>query len=233
MVNFFGRGLADAVAYSIWLHTGTLLAATVYFRAEVLKLLGNLPSYVKDPRKGTDDNRLTTFLIVSTALTGVIGLPIILFGIDKADFSGGVATAFIGILLIFTGLLQKYSRGPSGKRVITLKDSALVGGLQAFSALPGISRSGITMSALLLRKYDAHSALKLSFLMSIPAVFTAEVGLALLDKITIDAYSLLAVFVSFVFGLLTIGVLMGIAGRVNFGNFCIFLGLLSLAAAVV
>ncbi len=91
----------------------------------------------------------------------------------------------------------------------------------------------MTTAALLLRKYEAHSALKLSFLMSIPAVFAAEVGLALLGKITIDAYSLLAALISFVFGLLTIGVLMGIAGRVNFGNFCIFLGLLSFAAVVV
>jgi len=233
MVNFFGKTLAEAVVYSIWLHTGTILAATVYFRAEVLKLLENFPLYVKNPKKDTDENRLTTFLIASTALTGIIGLPILLFGVDRANFSGEAATAFIGLLLIFTGLLQKYSMRPSGKRGITLKDSALVGGLQAFSVLPGISRSGITTSALLLRKYEARSALKLSFLMSIPAVFAAEVGLVLLGRITIDACSLLAVAISFVFGLLTISILMEIAGRVNFGNFCIFLGLLSFAAALV
>lgn len=233
MVNVFGKTLADAVVYSIWLHTGTVLAAAVYFRDEVLKLLENFPLYVKNPKKDTDENRLTTFLIASTALTGIIGLPILLFGIDRANFSGEMATAFIGLLLIFTGLLQKYSKGPSGKGDITLKDSVLVGSLQAFSVLPGISRSGITTSVLLLKKYEARSALKLSFLMSIPVVFAAEVGLALLGKLTIDAYSLLAVAISFVFGLLTIGILMEIADRVNFGNFCILLGLLSLAAVLV
>ncbi len=233
MVNFFGKTLADAVVYSIWLHTGTVLAAVVYFRDEILKLLENFPLYVKNPKKDTDENHLTTFLIASTALTGIIGLPLLLLGIGRANFSGEMATAFIGLLLIFTGLLQKYSRRPSGEGDITLKDSALVGSLQAFSVLPGISRSGITTSVLLLRKHEARSALKLSFLMSIPAVFAAEVGLALLGKLTIDAYSLLAVAISFVFGLLTIGILMEIADRVNFGNFCILLGLLSLAAVLV
>jgi undecaprenyl-diphosphatase len=233
MVNLFGKTFAEAAVYSIWLHAGTLLAAVIYFREEVLKLLKNLPLYVKSPKKDTDENRLTTFLIVSTALTGIVGLPILLLGVERANVSGASATAFIGLLLILTGLLQKYSRRHSLKRSVTLEDSALVGSLQAFSVLPGISRSGITMSGLLLRKYEAHDALKLSFLMSIPAVLIAEVGLALLGKIIINAYSLLAVTISFVFGLLTIGILMEIAGRVNFGNFCIFLGLLSFAAVLV
>ncbi len=233
MVNFFGRTLSEAAVYSIWLHTGTLLAAVVYFRAEISMLLTNLSAYAKNPGRDTGGNRLTTFLIASTVLTGIIGLPIFLFGLDRTNFSGGVATAVIGLLLIFTGLLQKYSKRASGERAIGLKDSLLVGSLQAFSVLPGISRSGITTSALLLMKHEARSALKLSFLMSIPAVFAAEVGLGLLGKITLDAYSLLAVLISFVFGLITIRALMETAGRVNFGNFCILLGLLSVATLLV
>jgi undecaprenyl-diphosphatase len=233
MVNFFGKSLLEAVVYSIWLHTGTLLAAVVYFRADVLKLARNFPAYVKNPKKETEENRLTTFLIVSTALTGIIGLLLLLFGIDKANISGAAATAFIGILLIFTGLLQKYSKKSCEKKDITIIDSALVGGLQAFSVFPGISRSGITVSVLLLEKYTARDALKLSFLMSIPAVLVAETGLALLGKITLDVCSLVSVASSFVFGLFTINVLLKIAGRINFGNFCIFLGVLSLAVVFV
>jgi undecaprenyl-diphosphatase len=98
---------------------------------------------------------------------------------------------------------------------------------------PGISRSGITVSVLLLRNYDARSALKLSFLMSIPAVLAAEVGLALLDRITLDAYSLISVVISFVFGMLTIDALLKIGRRINFGNFCIFLGVLSITAVLL
>ena len=233
MVNFFGKTLQDAAVFSIWLHTGTLFAAVVYFRDDVLKLARNFPTYVKNPRKSTEENRLTTFLVISTALTGIIGLPLFLFGIDKANISGAAATAFIGILLIFTGLLQKYSRKSFEKKDITTGDSALVGGFQAFSVLPGISRSGITVSVLLLRNYDARSALKLSFLMSIPAVLAAEVGLAMLGRITLDVYSFVSVASSFVFGLLTIDVLLKVGGRINFGNFCIFLGVLSITAVLL
>lgn len=230
MVNFFGMTLLDAVIYSIWLHTGTLLAAVVYFRSDVSKLLGNLPAYIKNPRGDTRKNRLTTFLIVSTVLTGLVGLPVLLIGIQKADISGSAATAFIGILLIFTGFLQKYSKSSSEKRDVTVRDSVVVGGFQAFSALPGISRSGITVSILLLGKYEAQSALKLSFLMSIPAVLVAQIGIGLSGKMTLDVYSLVSVVISFVFGILTIDVLLKIAGRINFGNFCIFLGVLSITA---
>ena len=233
MVNFFGKTLEEAVVYSIWLHTGTLFAAVVYFRDDVYKLARNLPTYVKNPKKSTQENRLTTFLVISTIMTGIIGLPLLLFGIDKANLSGAAATVFIGILLIFTGILQKYSRKAAEKNDITIKDSALVGGFQAFSVVPGISRSGITVSVLLLKKYDARSALKLSFLMSIPAVLVAEVGLALLGRITLDAYSLISVAISFAFGLLTIDALLKIGGRINFGNFCIFLGVLSITAVLL
>ena len=233
MVNFCGKSLAEAAFYSIWLHTGTLLAAIIYFRAELVGLLRNVPSYIKNPKSDTGKNRLTTFLIVSTVLTGIIGLPILLFGISNANVSGGAATAFIGILLIFTGLLQKYSKNSFEKKEITLLDSALLGILQAFSVLPGISRSGITTSTLLLRKYDARSALKLSFLMSIPAVFVAEVGLGALDMIVVDVYSMLSVAISFIVGLLSIGILMNVAHKINFGNFCIFLGILSLLVVFI
>jgi len=233
MVNFFGKSLGEAAIYSIWLHAGTLLAAIIYFKAELLGLLKNFPLYIKNPRVNTDENLLTTFLIISTLLTGIVGLPIFLFGIEKINVSGAAATAFIGILLIFTGILQKYSKNPIEKRDIELNDSAIVGILQAFSVLPGISRSGITISTLLLRKYDSHSALKLSFMMSIPAVFVAEIGIGIMGRIIIDAYSLLAVAISFVVGLLSIGILMGVAGRINFGNFCISLGLLSLGVLFI
>ncbi len=229
MVNFFGRSFSEAALYSIWLHTGTLLSATVYFRGELLNLVENLPAYVKNPKKDTYENRITTFMLASTVLSAIIGLPVLLIGLDKADFSGKSATALIGFLLIFTGLLQKYSKRSTKKREITLKDGMVVGTAQAFSALPGISRSGITTSTLLLRRYDAKSALRLSFLMSIPAVLAAEVGLAILGKITIEASSFIAVAISFAIGLLTIGILMDLAGRINFGNFCIILGLLSTA----
>jgi len=86
---------------------------------------------------------------------------------------------------------------------------------------------------LLLRKHDPEYALKLSFLMSIPAVLIAEIGLAIMQLIVFDVFSLVAILVSFLLGLLTLGSLLRIAQRVNFGYFCIFLGAISLLAVFV
>ena len=103
LVNFFGKSLEEAVFLSIWLHTGTLFAALVYFRKEIVGIIKNLPKYKAKSMEGY--NGLTTFLIVSTSLTGVIGAPLLLMGLVKIDFSLNFAMAFIGLLLIVTGLV--------------------------------------------------------------------------------------------------------------------------------
>jgi undecaprenyl-diphosphatase len=69
--------------------------------------------------------------------------------------------------------------------------------------------------------------------MSIPVILVAEIGLALLGKISFDLYNLVAVFFSFLFGLATIKALMKVAGKINFGWFCIFLGTLAVLTLFV
>ena len=218
--------LQEAIPISIWLHTGTLLAAAIYFRKDLKTILKNIPDYLK--KKPTQTTRITTFLIISTACTGIVGLPILLYSLDKLNFSGAHATAFIGILLIFTGIIQKNTKNNPKEKKITITDSIITGILQGFSAMPGISRSGITTAGLMLRKHSAKESLKLSFLMSIPAVFAAEIGLSLMNKITIDINSLIAITISFITGYATIGALIQFAQKVRFWKFCIFLGILNI-----
>lgn len=229
MINFFGKSFAEALPISIWLHVGTMLAAIVFLRKDIFRLLKNLPRYVTDLSFRTPLNRITTFLVVSTVLTGIVGFPLILFAVGFTDFSGKAATAFIGVLLLFTGFLQMKAAGKRKSRGVGITDALITGAAQGLSALPGISRSGITVSTLLLRKFDAEKALRLSFLMSIPAVLAAEVGLVLMDMITFDINSLAAIASSFAFGLLTISLLFRAAKRIDFSWFCIILGILSIA----
>ncbi len=229
MINFFGKSLTEAIYLSAWLHTGTLLAAVLYFWSDVKEILKNLPMYIRHPNEKEGYSGLTRFLLVSTVTTAIIAVPLVLFMLESFNFSGGVAMAFIGILLIITGMLQKFIRR---SEVITDRprfvDAIITGAVQAFAVFPGLSRSGLTTSALLLRRHDPEYALKLSFLMSIPAVLMAEIGLILTQKVAFDIFSLVAIAVSFLLGLLTLGSLLKIAERVNFGYFCMFLGLLSL-----
>ncbi len=231
LVNFFGSTLAEAIKLSVFLHIGTLLAAVFYFRKELVLILKNLPGYFLKPKEflETEENRLITFLIAATFFTGIVGFPLMVFSLDQFEFSGKTATAVIGVLLIVTGILQKKAEGKeTGGNVVGLKDSIIVGSAQGFSALPGLSRSGITTSVLLFRKYNAKDALRLSFLMSIPAVLAAELGLGLMSGVSFTAEVLVSIFFAFVFGVATIDALMKLAEKIKFSKFCIVLGALSL-----
>ena len=184
MVSFYNMSLTEAVYYAIWLHIGSLFAVALFYRSDILKLFANLPTYVRDVRHPSGYNRLTTFLIIATFSTALIGAPLLVFGLTKLQLTGSYAIAFIGALLIGTGLLQLHARQRVGTRNRSLSpmDAIIAGILQGVAILPGFSRSGLTVSALLLRRYSAEDALNLSFLMYIPAVIGAEIGLSIIKS---------------------------------------------------
>ncbi len=228
MVNLFGSTLKEAVLLAIWVHAGTLLAAIVFFRKDLWDVLLNLVAYLGGSKRSREIGRLTWFLGVSTFLTALIGTPILLLGLDRIDIPGDFATFVIGLMLIITGVFQLLA-GKVGRSFKDLKvaDALTVGGVQGFSTLPGISRSGITVSTLLFLGYDAKEALRLSFLMSIPVVLGAEIGLVVLDKITFDMNTVAAAGASFLAGIATIKLFITVAERISFGYFCVVIGILS------
>jgi undecaprenyl-diphosphatase len=241
LINFFGKSLAEAIPIAVWLHLGTLLAALVYFKDDVILITKRLPEYFmrvvsrkkmqeipnSEPARYGED-RLISFLIISTFLTGAIGLPIMLYITEKTEISGEGATAAVGVFLILTGLFQRLSAGAKNpKKEPGMQDALFTGIAQGFAAFPGISRSGITVAALLFRKFDSEKALKLSFLMSIPAVLASEIGIGIMGLLVVDLNSLLAVIFSFIFGLLTINILLKVARKIDFSYFCMILGFMS------
>lgn len=228
MINLFGFKLQEAIFYAIWLHTGTLFASIIYFRNKVKEIISNIFECLN--LKRFKINNLTSFLIISTVLTGVVGVPILIFGVVKTNLPGNLATFLIGLLLIITGIANLFSKKIRSSKKVRTKDAIPVGLVQGFAALPGISRSGITVASLLFLGYGAKNAIDLSFLMSIPVVLVAEVGLAFFDKIVFDLNSVLATIFSFIVGFITIKFLIKVANRLNFGYFCIFIGILSCLA---
>lgn len=247
MIKFFGQPLSEALPFAIWMHIGTLLASVIYFREELKKIIKRLPVYFSETilsgrlnkkmdfkTKENEEDSLISFLIIATFLTGIIGLPIMLFVVKKAQISGELATAAIGIFLILTGLLQRISAdAKSMKKLPDKRDAFIVGMGQGFAAIPGISRSGTTTGLFLLRKFDSENALKYSYLMSVPAVLGAEIVLQIMDIVKVDFTSLLAVVFSFIFGLLTIDIFLKVARKVNFSNFCIILGLMTILSLLL
>lgn len=220
----FGEG----VGYALWLHIGTVPAALIVFRREVAGVLKNV---VVTP---TRPSPMTHFLLLSAGVSAVVGLPILIGLTEGSDRVGVAAMALIGGLMLVTGLVllrRKVvgSRSTGGLRWI---DGALAGVAQGAAALPGLSRSGLTVAALLTRGLDRKDALVLSFMMSIPASLGAAAYAATDHSVTFSQESLVAALIAFVTGLATIKFMLALARRINFGPFVISIGAVMLVGSL-
>ncbi len=234
MVKFFNKSLSEALVLALWLHIGTLLAVLVYYKTEVLEILKNLINYIKNPAKNTEANKLTSFIITTTLLTGLIGVPLFLFGLEQFYFTGNSAMLIIAIFLILVGIFQRAAnRKKNSDRQLAIKDAILLGIAQGLTFIPGLSRSGTTVSTLLFKGYSAREALKLSFLVSVPAIFGVEVLLALIKTSTFDIIIIPGIIASFIFGLITIKSLIKLAEKINFGYFCIGFGFIIILMVIL
>ncbi|GAB7008076.1 undecaprenyl-diphosphate phosphatase [Halorubrum trueperi] len=218
-----------ALQLALFLQVGTTLSAATYYRDDLRTALAAVPGW--RPRAAYEgENAIASYIVVACLMTGLVGIPLYIFAVDLAgQLTGGVFIAVIGLLLVATGFLQLASESVSmgGHTVPTLGDSILVGAVQGFAILPGISRSGVTTSAFLFRSYEPPAAFRLSFLLSIPASLGAAV-LTLLSAGGLPGISPTAAFValavSAVVGYLTIDVLMRVVERVPFWAVCFGLG---------
>lgn len=235
--KFFGGGsLPSLIELALFLHLGTLLAALVYFRRDIAHLLKAATTY----NRATVEMRATlVFLFLSTAVGGGLGF-ILLKIIESTEkdigFSGKVVTLLVGIMLIVTGALQLIKRGNEGKKTapsLSVKDGIVLGILQGFAVLPGISRSGITVSGLMLRGFSDTEALRLSFLMSMPIVFAGNIILNMSMITSLSGEKITGLIAAFIFGLLTIKGLIAAAERIPFGKFIIGFGILMIISTFV
>ena len=232
--------------FTVLLHLGTLISVFVYYWRDIVDmirefflLLGSL-FYRKGGREGgpTPPARRMVLLIVVGTLPLFVILPV------KGWIEGAMGSAaFVSVALILTGFILFFSdrvaRGKKTAKTATLLDAVLVGCAQAVGTLPGISRSGVTISAGLLRGYDRAFAVRFSFLMSMPAVLGANL-LSFVDVLREGAIdmSLLPVYlvgtvVAAVVGYLAIGLVNLLAKKGKFGAFayyCWAMGIISLVA---
>lgn len=229
-LQFFQTPLPESISISLWLHSGTLLAALIYFRRDIIMLSRHLPKYLTELRthQASGPTHLITFLIIATVLSGTIGAPLFSLSLSIEAITASLAMAIIGGFLIITGFVQRFALKSVGNKTVTTKrDAVVVGIVQALSVLPGFSRSGLTISTLLFQGYQAKETLRISFLMSIPAMTGAVVALSIIKQITFNPPIMVSMATAMVFGWLTINVLFKIANRVPFWIFCLVLGVLS------
>lgn len=233
MSNFFEiTDIEFLIRSALLLHLGTFFAALTYFRKDVWNLTKSLFNYKNSDR---ETKLILKFLVITTLITGVLGIFILkaLISIDL-ELTGKAISFFIGFLLLITGIFQIKTRNKGLRRETNLKnkDALLLGVMQGVSALPGLSRSGITISTLLLRKFDDTSALRLSFLMSLPVVLLGNIFLNLRD-FSFTGTAIYGILAAFVFGLLTISALMKLSRKINFGWFVLIFAVLMMLSVVV
>jgi undecaprenyl-diphosphatase len=218
-----------AVQLALFLQVGTSLSAATYYRGEILTAARTAPGWRPDAAYD-ESNAVLSYLVVACLVTGVVGIPLYVVAVDVAgELTGGLFVAVVGVLLVLTGVVQFTSESVSmgGRDRPTLLDSVLVGAVQGVAILPGVSRSGVTTSALLFRSYDPPAAFRLSFLLSIPASLGAAAltvaGAGGLPGIS-PAAAVLALAVSALVGYLAIDVVVRVVTRIPFWQVCFGLG---------
>jgi len=236
-LSALGRSPDDAVAFALFLHLGTALSATAYYRHELREVLELVPAWRPD-RAFEGEQALVTFLAVGTLISGVVGIAAYAtLDAVVSSVTGGTLVVLVGVLLVATGLFQRLSDSVEGEPQAQPRgpDAVLVGALQGLAILPGVSRSGVTAGALLLRGYDGPTSFRLSFLLSIPAAVGG--GLLAFADAGLGEVTLLAAAVALgaaaTVGYATIDALMRLVERVSFWGVCLVLGSLAIVGGVL
>ncbi|MFY7921238.1 MAG: undecaprenyl-diphosphatase UppP [Gemmatimonas sp.] len=160
------------LSFDVALHVGTLAALAWYFRGEWIDLTKSALTIVRTRRIDSLHERRLVYLIVATIPAGIGG--ILLNDLAKTTFR---SPYIIGTTLIVLGLLlwaiDRWSVRSRTIDEITVKDALVVGCAQVLALVPGVSRSGSTITAGRLLHLDRPSAARFSFLMSMPITLAA------------------------------------------------------------
>ena len=214
LTSEFLLGISVTVAYTfgLFMEMGSIGSAAIYFRNDIREVLR--------------DKNLLLFLVIVTLFTGLVGVPLYILSekvLSTVSYNAGIPMLILGIALIIDGIYIKSSRNkiiPKNSENVKLRDMIIIGIAKGLAALPGVSRSGITVSTMLFLGYSPENAFRYSYLAYIPASLGA-VGLLLFTNHNINeifnilGYEgiLLAVFSSLVIGIITISFLLKIAKK--------------------
>ncbi len=157
-------------AFTAVIQLGTMAAVLLYFRRDLWNIGRAWLAGLRDPSvRGELDSRMGWYLIVGT-------IPIVIFGFafDDTIEEDARSLTLIGTTLIALGLLlllaETVAKRDREIESVTWRDSLIIGLAQAAALIPGVSRSGATITAGLFLRFDRAAAARFSFLLSVPAV---------------------------------------------------------------
>lgn len=258
--NFFGLSEVG-ISFDILLHVGTLVAVCICFWKDIWELIVNGVGIIVDVCKNigyffmnlvngkkesgkkeyikvisTPYRRYVMLIIIATIPTGIMGILL-------KDTIEAVSMALLvpGICLLITSVLlliaDKAKDGNENESNVSYKKAGIIGICQGFATMPGISRSGTTITACLMAGMERAFAVKFSFIVSIPAILGAAV-LDLPDMFTESisaaqwANYVVGMAISAVVGYICIKTMLQVVRKKKFKGFSIYCAIMGLVAVI-
>lgn len=232
--NLFGMTTTENgnMFFDVLLHFGTLISICVVYWQDIVnmvldlkRLFGGTAALRAGGTKDLSAARLLLMIIIGT-LPLFLVLPVNGY-VEQLYYR----TVFIGAALILTGCLlfvsDKMARGSRTEKTMRIRDALIIGVCQAVATIPGLSRSGTTITAGIATGLDRDFAVRYSLLLSLPAVLGANLLTLVkaikegIDTSLIPAY-LIGMVVAMVSGIFAIGVVKRFASKAKFGYFAYY-----------
>jgi undecaprenyl-diphosphatase len=159
-------------AFTAVVQIGAILAAIVYFWSDIVRIVRGWCTGLLHESKRGNDYWMGWYIIIGSVPIAIIG--ILLRPLIETTFRGlwAVAIGLIGWSVVMYAA-DRANKGARHERDVTWKDALAIGLMQCFALIPGVSRSGATISAGLFRGIDRVSATRLSFFLGVPALLAA------------------------------------------------------------
>ncbi|MGU3293380.1 undecaprenyl-diphosphate phosphatase [Williamsia sp. M5A3_1d] len=185
-------GHTPFLAFLVALHVATALALIVFYRRDWVAIIGGLVGSVRTRSVQTAEAKLGWLIVIATIPVGIVGL-VAEKPLREAFATPLVAAVFLflnGLVLLAAEQLRRRSSDAGGRHAaadaggsvdkgdvtdLTYTDGALIGAFQILALLPGISRSGATISGGILRGLDHENAARFAFLLATPVILAAGV----------------------------------------------------------
>ena len=191
----FGTEENNSMTMTVVLHFATAFSTCFIFRKDIAQIFKGLFQF-----KNNEEFKFSTKIVISMIPAAIIG-----FWFEKyieKFFSGQIL--LVGLMLIVTGLILFVAdKAKTTSKNVTFLQALIIGVSQAIAILPGISRSGATISTSVLLGIDREKAARFSFLMVVPLIFGKIAKDLLSDKFNLQSDELMYLAVGFIFAFFT------------------------------
>lgn len=210
-------GMQDqGLGFDIALHAGSLLAILIYYRKEIGKIIS-----ISD--QGVQYLKLIIFGSIPLPIIGILFIDIVSSNLRSIE-SISLMTIVFAFLLLYAD--RKNSENKNNLATLSFFTIIFIGFMQTLAIMPGVSRSGIVITAALLLNYSREDSIKIAFLLSMPAIFMATIYQSLKlyavgDIEILDEY-FFGMVLSFIFSYLTINLFISTINKISFTPYIVY-----------